>query len=211
MNTRTFVLALAAAAVMTACQSNKSAGPAPTNPYLREELLDILQDDQMIRAEIPLNIDADGDLDPKFIEKMDRVDAHNRERLNLIIDDHGWPTISKTGEQGATSAFIIALHTPKTEMPFIESCLAYMQDAAEYGQANPANLAYLEDRVRMYNQQPQVYGTQFIDDENGELMVYPIADVDRLDQRRASVGLPPFAEYEAMVRETDFYLARPDN
>lgn len=213
MNLRLFLLGscVVAAAALSGCRSSSSAGPEPTNPYLREELLDILSDDQMIRAEIPLNVDADGDLDPRFIEKMTRVDAHNRERLHQIIIHHGWPTVSKTGTEGATAAFIIALHIPKTDMLFIEDCLAFMTDAAEYGQANPANLAYLEDRVRMYKQQPQIYGTQFVDDEHGELVVYPIADPDRLDLRRASVGLPPFAEYEAMVRETDFYLARPDN
>ena len=48
------------------------------------------------------------------------------------------------------------------------------------GEASPANLAYLEDRVRVHAGQPQLYGTQFtvtraeygpcpIEDPSGEI------------------------------------------
>ena len=173
-------------AVAVGCQSSRSAQPG--NPYLRDELLDILMDDQQIRAELPTYVRTDGSLDPGFIERMAEVDANNRRRLNDIILAHGWPTISRTGEEGATAAFIIALHIPESDLPFIEDCLEMMSDAAAVGEANPSNLAYLEDRVRMYKDIPQLYGTQFVETDDG-LEVYTLYDPENLDQRRASVGL----------------------
>lgn len=46
---------------------------------------------------------------------------------------------------------------------------------------------------------PQLYGTQFINDETGVLRPEPIQDLDVLDERRAAIGLEAFAEYEATM------------
>lgn len=54
--------------------------------------------------------------------------------------------------------------------------------------------AYLTDRVAMNEGRPQIYGTQISDVKDGEGVPWPIADPQQLDARRASVGLPPFAE-----------------
>ena len=48
------------------------------------------------------------------------------------------------------------------------------------------------------DRRPQLYGTQFVYDED-ELKPHPIEDPEHLDQRRAAVGLGPFAEYEALM------------
>jgi hypothetical protein len=66
------------------------------------------------------------------------------------------------------------------------------------GDASARDQAYLEDRVRVHSGEPQLYGTQFMYD-NDELKPQPIEDPDNLDQRRATVGLGPFAEYEAQM------------
>lgn len=46
----------------------------------------------------------------------------------------------------------------------------------------------------------QTYGTQIADVRDGEGVPWPVADPERLDERRASVGLPAFAEYGAQWR-----------
>jgi hypothetical protein len=67
------------------------------------------------------------------------------------------------------------------------------------GEASPAQLAYLEDRLRVNAGQAQLYGTQFRY-TGGKLTPHPIEDPCRLDERREHVGLEPFADYEARVR-----------
>jgi hypothetical protein len=55
--------------------------------------------------------------------------------------------------------------------------------------------------VRLNAGQPQLYGTQFTAAGGGELAPHPIEDPERLDERRAEVGLEPFAAYEARMRD----------
>lgn len=53
----------------------------------------------------------------------------------------------------------------------------------------------LEDRVRVADGKPQLYGTQLA---NNPLRFEPIEDEAHVDARRSSVGLPPMAEYARM-------------
>ncbi|WP_182875005.1 hypothetical protein [Microbispora sp. H10670] len=54
--------------------------------------------------------------------------------------------------------------------------------------------------MRVNSGRPQLYGTQFYGDSDGS---YPIEGVEHLDERRAAVGLDPFAEYKATMRGLD--------
>jgi hypothetical protein len=69
-----------------------------------------------------------------------------------------------------------------------------MEQAADSGLVDPAHVAYLADRVRMKEGRPQLYGTQ-LRERDGRLVPFPIEDEERVDHRRARVGMPPLAEY----------------
>ena len=71
------------------------------------------------------------------------------------------------------------------------------------GEINDQNYALLYDRVNLYQDRPQRYGTQ------GATLViegvkhhgpHPIEDVEHVDERRAEIGLSPLAEYLRMLR-----------
>jgi len=105
------------------------------------------------------------------------------------------------GEDGADAAWLLAQHAdrnPARQREFLDA----LRGAVARGEASPANLAYLEDRVRVHAGQPQLYGTQFTMTD-GKFGPRPIDDPARLDQRRATAGLEPFAAYEARIRGTD--------
>ena len=53
------------------------------------------------------------------------------------------------------------------------------------GEASPAHLTYLEDRVRVHAGQPQLFGTLFTV-TSGNVGPYRIEDPQRLDERRAA-------------------------
>jgi hypothetical protein len=55
-------------------------------------------------------------------------------------------------------------------------------------------LAALEDEVALAEQGTQIYGTE-ISITGGRAVIPPVVDPARLDERRASVGLPPMSEY----------------
>jgi hypothetical protein len=75
-----------------------------------------------------------------------------------------------------------------------------MADAVERDEASPRDLAYLDDRIRVRSGRPQLYGTQFHDGAAG-LEPLPIEDPELLDERRAAVGMEPFAAYEAFMKK----------
>jgi hypothetical protein len=62
------------------------------------------------------------------------------------------------------------------------------------------NLAYLEDRVLINEGKPQLYGTQF-HFADGKLQPRPITNKEHLEQRRKSVGLKSFADYQHEMNE----------
>ncbi len=63
------------------------------------------------------------------------------------------------------------------------------------------NIAYLEDRVRVAQGRPQLYGTQF-DDPGVNFGPKEVQDRINLDKRRLKVGLSSFADYQELMYET---------
>lgn len=128
------------------------------------------------------------------------LDRRNADRMRWIVDEIGWPGASLVGEQAAHCAWLLVQHAGH-DLVFMERCLALMK-AMPSGEVRSSDIAYLEDRVAMFNGHPQRYGTQFRKRPDGGLEPYPIEDPDRLDERRAQVGLQPFGEYRELVERT---------
>jgi hypothetical protein len=102
------------------------------------------------------------------------------------------------GEDGAAAAWLLAQHAdgdPVRQRAFLDA----LRGAAGQGEASPAHLAYLEDRVRVNAGQRQLYGTQFTV-TGGQFGPHPVDDPQRLDERRAEAGLEPFADYETRMQ-----------
>jgi hypothetical protein len=123
--------------------------------------------------------------------------------MQQIVADSGWPTISKVGQHASHMAWLLVQHADH-DRDFQRSCLALMR-AQLVGEVNPQDIAYLEDRVRVGEGRPQLYGTQFHTNEQGELEPYPIEDQNQVDTRRAEVGLSSLAEYAAMMRNDTLF------
>jgi len=166
---------------------------------LRRELLARRAEDQRIRMLVsPPKGEHSARLPDDVAAEWQRIDEDNTRWLAEVLGTRGWPGRALAGEDGAGAAWLLAQHAdhdPVRQRAF----LAALRDAVERGDASPAHLAYLEDRVRVNAGQPQLYGTQFTVTD-GVLGPRPIEDPGRLDERRADAGLEPFAEYEARMR-----------
>lgn len=131
--------------------------------------------------------------------EMEAVHLENARLLEDVIADIGWPGRGKVGEDAAAAAFLILQHA--ISRPDLQrSGLALILDAIPDGQANALDAAYLSDRIATFEGQPQTFGTQFDWDAQGQLSPHPVRDPAELDERRASVGLPPMAETIAEIR-----------
>jgi hypothetical protein len=168
---------------------------------LRVELLARCEEDQRLRKAVMRAWSDRAAIPDELAGELSRTDESNTRWLSGLTERHGWPGRTLVGDDGAHAAWLLAQHAdlhPDLQRRFLD----LLRAAVEVGEASAADLAYLEDRVRVAAGQPQRYGTQFIDDGHG-LRPRPIEDPDHLDQRRAAVGLGPFADYEAQLHRRD--------
>jgi uncharacterized protein DUF6624 len=160
------------------------------NPGLAIELLKMRLDDRRVREkEI-----AHGLEDPPYSreysaindERM-RLDRRHTARLDEIVDRYGWPDRGLVGRSGSHAAWLLAQHA---DLEFQERVLPLLLKA----DVDPHDVAYMTDRVRVRNDKKQIYGTQYTC-RNGRLtLTTPVADIERVDERRAKAGLPSLEE-----------------
>jgi hypothetical protein len=154
---------------------------------LRQELQAMRHEDLRVREELI----ASGELGGEYAPKMESVHKRNAIRLRELMDLHGWPSEDIAGKGGCEAAWLIAQHAIG-EPEFQRHVLKMLQAAIAEGHVPPWQAAYLEDRIAMYEGQPQRYGTQWIDDpRDGLARPWTIADPKNVNALRAQVGLEP--------------------
>jgi uncharacterized protein DUF6624 len=177
--------------------SGATGGPSTAgDPVLRDELLAMAAVDQEVRAQLA----ADGSLFEGYHPRMEAVHRRNAVRLEQIIAAHGWPGRTLVGADGADAAWMI-LHHAIGNPTLQRRGLALVREAEARSDADPQEVAMLEDRVRFFEGRPQLYGTQFDWDETGVLTTGPIEDPAGIDERRRAAGFLPLAEQTARMRE----------
>nr|WP_314608262.1 DUF6624 domain-containing protein [uncultured Janthinobacterium sp.] len=154
---------------------------------LAAELQTMEQEDQALRAALP---PTGPDLATR--QRMLATDKAREQRLRQIIASKGWPTQTMVGYKAAGSAWLIAQHGSEE---FLKSSLPLMRAAAAWGEITPSKLALTIDRDLCNGHQPQLYGSQFRTDSTGKTVPFPIDDPQQLEQRRASMGMEPYAQY----------------
>lgn len=154
----------------------------PNYSSLRGELLEMQAEDQRVR-QIAIS--------ERNWNMLQEIDQKHAPRLKEIIEEFGWPGISLVGLEGAEAMWLLVQHQ---DLDFQKQCLLLVKEAVDKQEAPFRNYAYLMDRVCMYGNEPQVYGTQWVE-AAGELVMYPVRDPELLAQRRVEAGLIPIEEY----------------
>jgi hypothetical protein len=156
--------------------TDRSTPEAPRDPALRDELVAMA-----------------ANADPVF--RVERA-----ERLWEIFDDYeSWPGWRLVGRDGSDAAWLVA-QSAIDDVGLQRRALEMLELAVALGDADPVHLAYLADRVRMNDGRDQLYGSQFVLGQHGELEPWPVDDLAAVDARRTRLGLPPFAVHAAAMR-----------
>jgi len=139
-------------------------------------------------------------LGESYNTEMEQLHNHNADTLNNIIDEIGYPTIGKVGKEASEAAWIVIQHAiGKPE--FMKKSLRMLEDAVNQNEASPVNLAYLSDRIATLEGRPQLYGTQFDWDKDGELSPQPYDDWGKVNDRRKLIGLTSLDEQTITMRK----------
>ena len=178
-------------------------GPAPNeiNEKLRQELLSLAEQDHRMRETLA----AEGVLGEGYHPGMETIHKRNAAQLRAVIEQFGWPSSKVVADDGAEAAWLIAQHAIG-EPDFQRYCLQALRGAASSGGASLRHVAMLEDRIRMFEGRPQVFGTQLEPDEDGMPRPYLIEDPDGVEERRRAVGLEPLSA--RLVREPRMSLPK---
>jgi hypothetical protein len=141
------------------------------------------------------------DYDSDEGEWDDSVDLNNTQRMKEIVGEIGWPTISKVGMEASNNAWLLVQHADH-DTSFQEKCLELMKSQPE-SEVSKSNIAFLEDRIAVAKGKPQIYGTQFTTNEEGQFEPHPLFDPDNVDQHRKQMGLDTLANN--LKRMEEFY------
>jgi hypothetical protein len=162
-------------------------------PEIASEIIAMSERDQVLIGRV---MDSKGDFDTGEIRTL--IELHT-ERMHKIIEEIGWPTISKVGEHASKMAWLLVQHADH-DVNFQNECLELMKKETPK-EVLPVNVAYLEDRVAIKQNRPQKYGTQFHTKSKEEFGPFPILDPERVNEFRNSVGLGNIEEYASELRE----------
>ena len=179
------------------------AESSASDPALRRELSEMVRVDQEMRQILMAKGQA---IDEAELEKCVTIDRRNTARMKEVVQAHGWPGKTLVGADGAHAAWLLVQHAD-FDVEFQARCLLLLEAAVKRGEAAAVDAAYLVDRVRVNQNKPQVYGTQFRLKDDGTYEPQPIEDPQRVDERRRSVGLVTLAEYAKRIGKS----AKPAN
>lgn len=163
---------------------------------IAEEIIELKNVDLKLRARLIQN----AQLSEGYNEEMEALHNSNAKMLNEIIDRIGYPTSDKVGKEASEAAWLVVQHSIG-QPSFMKKCVKLLEMAVKQDKANPINLAYLSDRIAVFEGKPQLYGTQFDWDENGEMSPKPFDNMTKVNDRRSSVSLNTLEEQIQIMRE----------
>jgi len=162
---------------------------------IADNLIEMQNADLACREKLVQN----GQLGEGYNEEMKELHEKNAKILNNILDTIGYPTTDKVGIKANEAAWLIIQHSI-SQPALMKKCAALLKSAVRENKASPQNLAYLTDRIAVFEEKLQLYGTQFDWDENGNLSPNPYDDLAKVNERRKSIGLNTLEEQTELIR-----------
>ncbi|WP_316795472.1 DUF6624 domain-containing protein [Pedobacter agri] len=176
---------------------------------IKQELADPIKkmgvSDQAIRLKLDsvrkisgLNSEAE----QAVITEMKKRDSANFKVFEEIITKYGWLGPHEIGYKNNQYLFLILQHA---DLESQRKYLPLFRKSHKLGRVLPKDLAYLEDRVNMRDGKMQQYGSQTLIDKNTKkYILFPVEDVEHVDERRAAVGLESLKSYIKSSFNNDF-------
>ncbi len=157
-------------------------------PQLRQELIDILAEDQSEIISFSRELSSLTTKQAKNREKDLKFNGYQRtQRVYQILQEIKEPSIDNVGLDGSQAISVIGLHAHFSVM---QSILSVFEDTHKEGHSvHPEAIPSLTDRVRILKGEKQLFGTQWYQSKLGRPFLFPIEDFTQMNQLRAKYGL----------------------
>jgi len=152
---------------------------------IAEEIICLQNNDLKLREKLI----QEGELGNGYHPAMEKMHSENAQYLKNIIEQIGFPTISKVGQEASDAAWLIIQHSisdPELMKSAYQLMLEYQADI------NLKHLCYLFDRIQFFEGKPQRFGTQY----NSDGSIYPVVNKNELNELRKKYNLPEIAQNE---------------
>jgi len=165
---------------------------------IAEKIIGLKNADQNLRSKL---IDAGQLGSGGYNEEMKLLHISNANALDEIIEEIGYPTVSKVGIDANEAAWLVIQHSIGQPY-FMRKCLKLLESTEnDQDSLSLKHLAYLSDRIAVFEGKDQLYGTQFDWDKNGQLSPQSYDDIVKVNTRRKSIGLNTLEEQIVIIRK----------
>jgi hypothetical protein len=165
-----------------------------------KELRTMVSADQALRARLDFS-NMEDPAQQKIMTHMGMIDRANTARLKVLFARCGFPDQDRHGERAQSDAWLLVQHADH-DVAFQKQTLKLLEKtAAERNEPVGRNFAYLSDRVAVAEHRPQLYGTQLMSpaEQPCNLDFNLLDDRQKVEARRAALGMPPLDIYKQMV------------
>ena len=172
---------------------------------LKTELDSIMVLDQKYRSEINTVYEKHGENSSEFrhiLNLQNEIDSTNLLRIIEIIESiDQYPGVSLVGYGASKAAFFVLQHAPDSIQTQYYDLIV---DAAKKNELDRGLAAMYQDRYLMYQEKPQIYGTQIRIKHKTDALtgittdsayLWPIQDTTKIDSVRMWNGLGPLEDY----------------
>lgn len=128
-------------------------------------------------------------------------DSLHLQYVSIVLAENGWLGISEIGKKANISLFLAVQHAGDDKIR--ERYYPMLEASAQKGESSLAQMATMKDRILVQKKLPQQYGTQwnYIGDE---AVLFPLEDVNSVNENRTSVGLLPLSDEELKTVQSKY-------
>ena len=162
---------------------------------LKEELLKMANK----QRELLLNVVEKDQTKQKDADKLHKTYDDDIVKLCQILKTNGWPTTALVDREGVGATYHILKNAGTYDLQ--RDLLPVIVAAIKKDPTQKREFAGLFDRLRVSAGMKQLFGTQAVS-MGGFLVLYPVEDEGKLDERRAEYGLAPMDQYTNALEGT---------
>jgi hypothetical protein len=188
--------------LLGSCQSKMKQDPplmlTPEKDFLRKGVHDTLKHlfpilDSIFYMDQRYRKYRSADTIEKYSYEIRKTDSINLKKVIPIVERYG---ILGMGDIGAIGYYAITMTIQHADLVTQEKYLPYYKEALLKGRITGSTYAMLVDRIEVRNKRMQIYGTQVMRVGKKKLELYPVINIDSINERRLSIRLiDPIEKY----------------
>ncbi len=190
---------------------NKTPSDPRDKRWVQAKIEFMFNVDQYMRAQWNLPLDhqytqeESNYFTSQFLILNETIDASNTADLKKLLRYYPWFTISVFGANTDIQAWIIVQHAD-LDPAFQKDVLLLLEGLYPKGETSPTHYGYLFDRIAasyldLSKRTLQRYGTQVTCTGPGIAVPIPMEDPERVDARRAQLGMGPLQDYLDLFKD----------